>query len=403
LTDTEYDYDVIIIGCGPAGASASAAASGTGARVLVIEKRKEIGVPIQCGEFMPTSRELKDLLPSLQHVDNVEYPSRIVENRTKYIRIISPGGDEYTFELESDIIDREKFDKLLVQRTLRNGGELSIDSIGSLVSRHDGVSEVAVKRKTETKRVTAGMVIAADGARSRTASKAGLEILSSPYDLSPVLQRVMGGVDVEQDTTEMYFSREYAPGGFAWIIPKGDGIANVGLGIRSPFSESGVTISGYFERFVEKHPIASKKLERASAMSAIGGLVPCGGAIPKTYADGVLAAGDSAGHVLASTGAGIPLSVVSGQIAGEVASSRVLRGGPPLESYEKQWRKEIGKEIKNSHKIRELGDVAMKKDSRMDRLLEILGQDRIAELIRCRIPFGLQYATTLVKSVAAAL
>ena len=34
---------------------------------------------------------------------------------------------------------------------------------------------------------------------------------------------------------EMYFSARYAPGGYAWIIPLGQDIANVGVGVRASY------------------------------------------------------------------------------------------------------------------------------------------------------------------------
>lgn len=366
---------------------------------MALEKRKEIGIPIRCGEFMPTPREMRDLLPNLEHVGNLRYPKSVVQNRTRYLSIISPAGKTYTFGLESDIIDRAKFDKILTQKLLSHGGELSIRSTGRLLSRGNGTLEVAIERKGDSQKVRSSMVVAADGARSRTATGVGLRILSSPYDLSPVLQQVMGCVDTGNDTTEMYLGKDYCPGGFAWIIPRGDGLANVGLGIRTPFTEKGMTITDYFDRFIRKHPLAAKRLRRTSAMSVVGGLVPCGGAIPKTYTEGVLVAGDSAGHVLASVGAGVPLAVVSGAIAGEVAAQWALTGEPSLSKYERQWKREMGKEIANSVRIRELGDMAMRKDSWMERLLKVLGEERLSELIRCRIPFGRGYAARLVRSV----
>ncbi|MFQ5951618.1 MAG: geranylgeranyl reductase family protein, partial [Candidatus Geothermarchaeales archaeon] len=370
-----------------------------GAKVLAVDRRKEIGIPIQCGEFMPTPEEMKDLLPNLEHVGNLSYPETVVLNKTRHLTIISPAGKRYTFGFESDILDREKFDKILTQKLVSHGGQLNIKSTGRLLSQGNGALDVAVQRKGDTQRVRSSMVVAADGARSRTATQAGLKILSSPYDLSPVLQQVMGGVETEEDTTEMYFGKDYSPGGFAWIIPRGDGLANVGLGIRTPFTQKGVTITDYLDRFIRKHPLASKKLRKASAMSVVGGLVPCGGAIPRTYAKGVLVAGDSAGHVLASVGAGIPLAVVSGAIAGEVAAQSALSGEPPLSTYEIQWKREMGREIANSLRIRELGDMAMKKDSWMERMLKVLGQQGISELIHCRIPSRLRYATRLLRSV----
>jgi len=42
--------DVLVVGAGPAGSSAARAAAEAGARTIVIEKKREIGVPVQCGE-----------------------------------------------------------------------------------------------------------------------------------------------------------------------------------------------------------------------------------------------------------------------------------------------------------------------------------------------------------------
>ena len=46
-------YDIVVIGAGPAGASAAQAAAQRGAKVLMIDRRQRIGVPVQCAEFVP--------------------------------------------------------------------------------------------------------------------------------------------------------------------------------------------------------------------------------------------------------------------------------------------------------------------------------------------------------------
>ncbi|MBK5191405.1 MAG: FAD-dependent oxidoreductase, partial [Methanosarcinales archaeon] len=42
--------DVLVVGAGPAGSSAARAAAEAGAHTILIDKKKEIGVPVQCGE-----------------------------------------------------------------------------------------------------------------------------------------------------------------------------------------------------------------------------------------------------------------------------------------------------------------------------------------------------------------
>jgi digeranylgeranylglycerophospholipid reductase len=44
------DYDVVIVGAGPAGSMTAKWAAKGGAKVLMIEKRQEIGSPGRCGE-----------------------------------------------------------------------------------------------------------------------------------------------------------------------------------------------------------------------------------------------------------------------------------------------------------------------------------------------------------------
>jgi digeranylgeranylglycerophospholipid reductase len=47
------NVDVLVVGLGPAGSSAAAAAARAGASVLCLERKKVIGVPVQCAEFIP--------------------------------------------------------------------------------------------------------------------------------------------------------------------------------------------------------------------------------------------------------------------------------------------------------------------------------------------------------------
>ena len=61
-TDTSsdnFDYDVIIIGGGPAGSTVARYASSEGVKVLVIDARKSIGTPLQCGELVPSNDEMR--------------------------------------------------------------------------------------------------------------------------------------------------------------------------------------------------------------------------------------------------------------------------------------------------------------------------------------------------------
>ena len=53
--------DVLVVGAGPAGSCAARAAAQGGARVLLVEKRRQVGLPVQCAEFVP--RQLGQQVP----------------------------------------------------------------------------------------------------------------------------------------------------------------------------------------------------------------------------------------------------------------------------------------------------------------------------------------------------
>ena len=58
-------YDVIVIGAGPAGSTTAYYAAKNQLNVLILDKKKEIGYPVQCGEFLPAVDEIRDILPKV--------------------------------------------------------------------------------------------------------------------------------------------------------------------------------------------------------------------------------------------------------------------------------------------------------------------------------------------------
>ena len=106
---------------------------------------------------------------------------------------------------------------------------------------------------------------------------------------------------------QLHFGEHIAPGGFLWIFPKGNEVANVGLGVRN----SKESAYYYLTKFI-------KRLDATPVELNIGG-VPISGPIDKTYTSGLMVVGDAAGHTDPITGAGIENAVTCGRIAGEVS------------------------------------------------------------------------------------
>ena len=73
-----YDYDVAVVGAGPAGSMAAKKAAAGGARVVMLEKRAEIGVPIRCGEGLD-----KRSVAKIGLTPNKKWIAHDVEHRTR--------------------------------------------------------------------------------------------------------------------------------------------------------------------------------------------------------------------------------------------------------------------------------------------------------------------------------
>src|SRR5207245_2932728 len=132
-----------------------------------------------------------------------------------------------------------------------------------------------------------------------------------------------------------------------WVLPKGKGDANVGIGVK------GAGAKALLDKFIEKHPTAfgSAKIERTLAAP-----VPVGGEVAESVADNMMLCGDAAGQVIPLTGAGIHTSLVAGKVAGEVGGESALRGdssATQLRRYTERFDRLFGERIHNSLKALE--------------------------------------------------
>src|SRR2546430_13517966 len=117
---------------------------------------------------------------------------------------------------------------------------------------------------------------------------------------------------VEQDVAELYMDPRYSPGGYGWIIPKGHGRANVGIGIREPYVRREWQIRDLLTGFIEKNKVAAKRLKGGKTASLIGDSLPVDGPLARTYTDRVMPVRDAAGMVMPSKHGGVPNALVTG-------------------------------------------------------------------------------------------
>ena len=360
-------YDVIVVGAGPAGSMAARAAARAGAEVLLLDKRRELGVPVQCGEAL-AEEPLLEL--------GIKPNPRWIAGEVNAVKLISPSGLEVSIAEKKVvhgkvgfILDRKVFDKHLAMLAAKEGSDVRVGTLvdGLLM---DGKKIAGVKASSFDGRmeVRAEVVIAADRVVSRVARWAGVNTALKLVDIESCAQFQMVGIDIKSPgIMEYYFGSRITPGGYAWIFPKGREMANVGIGILA--SRMQRPAIDYLKDFVNSMP----GLKKGKVIEINGGGVPVGGPIPKTVKDNLLIIGDAARQINALTGGGIDSAMRAGDIAGEVAAKAVAWGDvseKKLNEYEKRWREQMGKRFKRYLKAKEV--FLSMSDEELDQLAKAL-------------------------------
>ncbi|MBN2229127.1 MAG: geranylgeranyl reductase family protein [Candidatus Thorarchaeota archaeon] len=392
-------FDVAVVGAGPAGSSAAAILSRKGFKVALFDRRAKIGVPVQCGELLPTPSEIRDIFPRSKYIPKlVDVRSEFVTNRTSQIMLISPDGHGVEFDFKTNIIDRAKYDSYLVEQACNASCELHLSS---LVTGRSSANRLSVKTQSGSKEMQSTIVVGADGPNSLISKTIDNNYADIDRDLSLSLNYVMRGVDCDEEKVLMFFGRNIAPGGYFWIIPKGDSLANVGFGLRRSLSAPHVSLTSHMKHFITKNAIAAPMLRNAKIQSRVGALIPVAGSVDRSYSDSVVLVGDAAGHVMPSNGGGIPQALGDGYIAGHVISSHFEKG-TELSFYEKIWRNEFGRQLDVALSVLRIADSVMVSDPLTNVCMRLAGRQFLEPLIRCRLPIPVEFISkTFVRAFNA--
>jgi digeranylgeranylglycerophospholipid reductase len=193
-------------------------------------------------------------------------------------------------------------------------------------------------------------------------------------DIESCAQFLVHDPSIDDDYTEFFLGNNIAPSGYAWSFPKGEKLANIGLGIQGSRSKPGEAV-----RLLRQ--LMKSRFPNGKIVEMVVGGDPCSGPIKSATANGVMLVGDAAHQTDPLTGGGILNAMRAGVIAGDVAAKAASAGDfsrKGLSEYESRWREDIGKTIERSFQFKEFFVKLTDKD--INQLIGSLAKEDISKM-----------------------
>lgn len=364
--------DAIVIGGGPVGSFVALQLSKAGVKTTVYEEHPKVGVPSHCAGHIS--------IRSLKNMRLYPLPEGIEENTFCSANFYSSYGTKFKLSLSCPVtvaLNRACFDQYLAEQAQKAGANYVLNTrVQSLLVNNGFVKGVKIKKANGVEEnIFSRVVIDAEGISSRLLHQAGLRTKKPSKILYTAEAEITNIFNCELNAVEVYFGKEYAPGFYAWLIPRRDGSAKLGLA-----TNDGNPLE-YLKRLIAKHPVASKQLAKAEINRINYHAISLSGPIPKSYTKGFLAVGDCASQVKPTTGGGVIFGLSCAKIAAQVASSAIGNGDVSAE-FLKIYQQ----------RCNELTNLDFGVMLRLRRFLDSLSDDKLDEMLRVCQKLGVDKA-----------
>lgn len=352
--------EVAVVGGGVCGLFCGLVLAEHDVKVAIFEEHPSIGKPSHCAGHLS--------IKNLEQLGFYPLPKGILENEYKGAFFYSPTGNSFKVEFDSPVtcsVNRESFDKFVAELALKAGAKVHLKTyVKSLVIRNRQVKGINVNYDGKLKHVNVKIVVDAEGVSSRILRQVGLQTLNRSMVVNGVSAETERVKNLNEDFIEVYFGNAYAPGFYAWIMPRKDGTAKIGLATKQGNPKQ------FLDKFKQKHPVASKKLDGAKIVQKTFHPITLGGFIPQTFSEGFIVVGDAASQVKPTTGGGVILGMNCAKIAAETVHKALKKrdfSAKVLSEYQRRCRKLMGFDMRVMFWMRKIFDRLS--DNQIDKLV----------------------------------
>ncbi len=376
-------YDFVVIGAGPAGllAALRLASDAGNYSVALLDKRDPWREPVACAEGVHRQR-LAELVPKVEEAWIREPVDGVI--------FISPNGTQLKFEKKGSgyIIDRALMHKNLAEECEVRGVHCNFRSRVLEVSPlENGLRRLQIENEHRIE-IKAKVVIDASGPGAGFGKAEAL--VQGDYDVEPALFAMVEGLEYPTNYIQLFFGSNYAPGGYAWLFPRDDKVANIGLVVGRKFAKN-VSARKCFQDFLKNvYP-------KGKVLLSHGGAIPCGQTLNLPLArNNLYKAGDAANMVHPISRAGILEAMTGGDLAARAALQTVsllseTERQSHYENYRLQWMQKYGRHHYRVHRAKE----AFTKipDATFDKAAERLAKLPLQEVTMGKIVFATLWST----------
>ena len=352
------------MGAGPAGTSAALFLASKGIPSVLLEKeifpRDKICGDALSGKVIST---LKKLNPALvdefvqQPIHLGSWGVKFVAPNLKELKVPFKKNFDKSTRAPGFISKRIDFDNFLAEQVKKRK---EVEFIEACEAEHieRTAKGFTITSKDKSIVVNTNLLIASNGAHSSFSRNFGNIKVEHKHYCAGLRAYYKGVEGMDEDNfIELHFIKEALPGYF-WIFPLPNGMANVGIGMRSDkVSAKKVNLKKLLAEIV-KYPQFKDRFKNATLEGEVKGFgLPLGSKERQLSGDNYLLTGDAASLIDPFTGEGISNAMISGMYAAEQAAKAVaaeIYTSAFLNEYDRMVYKRLGKELNVSTRMNQL-------------------------------------------------